>query len=519
MRTLRQCLQDYPQPLLAGIAESRHIALRHEGQPEAVEQLAAALVDALSVASAVASCSAAARTALRELSARGGRLLAPAFERNYGTIRHFGPRRLAEESPWREVCSAAEELWYRALIARGFGPTEEGVAEFVFVPSDVLPHLPVEPRGGPSAELVPTADPKRTDSANDDLLEDACTLLSFLDQERAAVDQRGRWRTQSLRRLNERLLRPVAVQDFDLSASGEPLALLLHLANDLGWAELRKGRLQLAVGPAKRWLQRSRAEQRNALWGAWRDSVLWDDVCRVPKLRCEGTWQHDPLLARQRVLTHLAKCEVSTWYDLADFTAFVKQIDPDFQRPSGRYDTWYIKHLPTGRYLTGFGDWEHVEGALIAYILAGPSHWLGGVDLGISASSGDVSSLEASSALASSDTDGTANNTMFRISSAGGALLGSSAWDPPDPSAPTIRILPDFTVRVPPGFPCLDRFRLARFTTWQASSPSFQYRITQRALRRAQAAGIDARRVLDFLHRVADGVPPNVARALQKWEE
>ena len=509
MKTLQQCLQDYPRVLLEAIAELRKVPLVSDVRKEMVDQLVAALTDPPSIVDAVASCSPEAKAALRALMAADGRIPTPAFTRAYGEVRAFGPGRLAREAPWRHPANAAEELWYRGLIARAFAPLGDGAAEFVFVPDDVLPYLPLAPAEPPRFDLAPTAEPTHVRLAYDALLEDACTLLGFVQMEGAWVDYRGHWRKHSLAALNERLLCPARLDAFDPEESGEPLALLLHLVERLGWLREERRRLCLRAASVRAWLEGTRSLQRQALWAAWRDDAEWDDLCRVPELRCEGTWRHDPLATRQKLLGYLARCRPGAWYTVGDFAAAIKAVDPDFQRPDGDYRSWYIRDRVSGRYLSGFESWEQVEGALIAYVLTGPAHWLGATDVGdLPPDASDCGAANLAEA-------------KFRLTPAGAALLGLAAeGPPPEPKPPRLTVRSDFRILAPHGTPYGDRFRLARFTVWEASRPTFRYRITQRALERAQQQGISTRRILAFLRRASGGrLPPNVVRALQRWKE
>ena len=55
MKTLQQCLQDYPRVLLEAIAELRKVPLVSDVRKEMVDQLVAALTDPPSIVDAVAS--------------------------------------------------------------------------------------------------------------------------------------------------------------------------------------------------------------------------------------------------------------------------------------------------------------------------------------------------------------------------------------------------------------------------------------------------------------------------------
>ena len=71
---------------------------------------------------------------------------------------------------------------------------------------------------------------------------------------------------------------------------------------------------------------------------------------------------------------------------------------------------------------------------------------------------------------------------------------------------------------LPIGHRIYDRFRVARFCAWEASTPAYRYRITQRGLRRAAAAGINSEQILEFLTAASDGqVPAKVSGALVQF--
>ena len=128
------------------------------------------------------------------------------------------------------------------------------------------------------------------------------------------------------------------------------------------------------------WLRQDREVQLRALADAWSASS-WNDLCHTPGLRCEGSgWQNDPIAARTALLDHLPRDE--RWYRLDDLVALIRENDPDFQRPEGNYDTWYIRDVTSSAYLRGFGSWDEVEGRLLRFLVGGPMYWLGLSEVG-----------------------------------------------------------------------------------------------------------------------------------------
>jgi hypothetical protein len=504
---------DYPGELLHGIAETRHLQLTGASPRKSVDHMSAALTDADSIVTAVESCSPDAQAALKELLRRDGRFPARAFARDFGEVRSFGPRRLARDMPWRQPANAAEELWYRGLIARGFAPLGDHTVEFVFVPSDVLPYLPLEAAHAPPFDVAAAPNPEVIQAADDCFLEDACTLLGFVQEGEAVVDHRGRWHAPALASLNQRLLRPASIESFDAGVSGDALALLLRLGRRLGWWHEAQRRLHLDDPSVRTWLQSEHSNQRFTLWSAWRDDRQWSDLCRVPGLFCEGTWQHSPLFGRRALLDHLGGCAAGLWYKTHDFVAAIKRARPDFLRPDGDYSTWYVRAEGSDQFLHGFEHWDNVEGAVIAYVLSGPAHWLGVVDVG-----GPASAFDRAEPLAGPAVD--CPDLVFRLNSSGALMLDGATPECAGAQMPRLRVHPDFRVVAPHGTPCYDRFRLAYFTVWETSRPAFGHRITQRALRRAGRMGIDRQRIIAFLQRASgNDLPPNVLQALNREEK
>lgn len=500
MLTLQQMLLDYPVALLRALATVRSVDLAAVTQPEMVEELAAALADPAGIVEAVESCTPEAQEALRQLVAAEGRMNAPAFFRLAGDMRQGGPNWLTRAQPWLAAENAAETLWYRGLIGRTFAVVAGDLAEFVYVPLDVLPWLPNGSSGQSSVQLAPTHPPAVVRSAGRTLVEDMVSLLAFVANEPVPVDSSGRWSPRAVSSLNQQLLQPVAESDLARAGtvdSGDRLSLLLSLAQSLAWVHGDTGRVRLDAPAVRSWLERTGAQQQQDLWQGWLDSKQWNDLLRTPTLRCEGSsWRNDPAGTRQRFVHNLAAAAPGIWYATADVIQVIHDVDPDFQRVDGIYTTWYIRRADEPGYLLGFEHWHDVEGALITYLLAGPLHWLGAVDLG------DPTVGIAARAVRTTDT--------------GFAWLHDRPV-PPAPPAPPPRVDSDFRVYLAHDTPAMDRFRVARFAAWEASRPEFCYRITQTSLRRAAETGITRARVVEFLHRATHNqLPGNVARALER---
>ncbi len=171
-------------------------------------------------------------------------------------------------------------------------------------------------------------------------------------------------------------------------------------------------------------------------------------------------------------------------------------VEPDFQRPTGNYDTWYLRSTGSQDFLKGFERWEEVEGALIQFLLHGPLHWLNAFDLA-EPSAGD--------------------NYLISLSAWGAIWLGHDVPQPDEQLQPTIDVAEDFTVTLSADVSLAERFRVARFAEWQSSYPDYVYRITQRALKRAAENGIATSQVVDFLSSRCRQTPARVIAALERF--
>ncbi|MCC7358616.1 MAG: hypothetical protein IT317_04015 [Anaerolineales bacterium] len=529
MPDLRRVLADHDLALLRLIAELWGQGLAAGSQREAVDELAAAMLQPERAAALVADLPPAARAAFETL-ARPGRQPLAAFARRHGELRAMGPARRDREKPWANAPTATETLWYRGLIGRAFFSEAGRHEEYLFVPDDlrslvyVAPAadaaVPAAPPGRPllpsaaSAANVASAGPPASLAAADD----SVTLLAYLQvitvraEAGGALDQRspappapGSDAPALPARHAEALARYLR--------QPEALPLYLTLLRALGLlTEAAREPFQLIPEKVQPYLQASPAARLRALAEAWRGSPDWNDLLHVPGLAFEGVgWRNDPLAARQAVLALLAAVPAGVWWSTPAFVTALKDRQPDFQRPAGDYDSWYIRAaLPAqphraagGAYLRGFENWDRVDGALVRWLIGQPLRWLGLVEVAP-----------------------TAAEPGFRLTPYGAALLDRAAWDAdadPSPVA-ALDLDPTGLVRVPGAAPAYDRFQLARLTDWlppeAAGGVVYPYRLSPAALARAARKGITVPRIIQFLERAAAGhsALPALAAALRRWE-
>lgn len=471
MPTLLQSLPVNDPAFLRIIAELWGLELESDPTPET---LSGSLLTPGLIHEIVDSLPDEAKSALFALSEAGGRLPWAAFTRRFGEIRDVGPGRRDRQKIYLQPVSAAEALYYRALLARAFFDTPSGPQEFAYIPDDLLPHIrrKISEKKDETAGLATEseeplgrpASPRECEypiSASDRLLDDLTTLLAAL---RLGMEppHAGKWRY--------------------------PLPVLMEF---LVAAQLTTNGA-LRSDAVRSFLEAPRKEALGLLVKSWRESREFNELRQAPGLICEGAWQNDPLETRQSILNLLGNIPRRRWWSLSAFIRAVKERYPDFQRPAGDYDSWFIKRASDGVYLHGFERWDEVEGALLRYFITGPLFWLGMADL---AAPGEGESVTAFRLVP---------QEAVSILEEGGKLHVSSQGK----------------IAVPRTAPRSVRYQIARFCEWDEEKPEeYHYSITTHSLKQAQAQGLKVNHLLSLLAKHASGpVPPALIKALKRWE-
>lgn len=498
MRTLLRTLQDADPALLPVLARLWDVEddLQNMSHDEAAVALTQAMLDPQRAERVWDSLDDDQRGALQALLSAGARMTASTFTRLFGEIRLMGAEQLAREKPYASPKTSAEALFYRGLIAQAFEQAETGARPVIYVPTDlalVLPRhktsyadLDDEAADEASPEL-PTIEPleevHNVVPADTSIVDDTVALLAYALLHLPELD-------------DDTLTAPhrVALLPHLLVRDEARLAFLVSLAVSANLAEVQEGRLALRRAEARRWLEAHRAAQVRQLAEAWRDSVIYRDLWHVPGLHPEPTgWPYDPVVARTAVIGFLSEfVPEQDWWSMDEFIEAVKQTDPDFQRPGGDYTSWYIRN-DEGDYLQGFESWDAVEGALLLFYLGGPMHWLGLVDLADDAA---------------------------RLTAYGRALAGFIPWPSPPEAEDKVQVQPDGTLLVSRRVPRIERFQVARFTTWLAAGDPFTYRLDAAGLARAARQGITTQHISAFIARALGDtpIPAPIVRLLETWQ-
>jgi hypothetical protein len=492
MPNLIQSIQGRDIGHLRIVAQLWGIDLAASDAEAVLKELAAALLDPKLVAEIVDSLPLEARSALETLVKAGGRLPWAVFSRRYGEIREAGAGRRDREQIYLEPISAAEVLFYRALLARTFFDLPSGAQEFAYIPEDLIPFIPnVDNRKNrerknhdsvdPVLSLVKneplgrSASPKEREHlvpVCDRLVDDATTLLAAL---RMGLPP------------PETLIPAGVVMEF-LSA-----AKIIHPSPSGGGAVMPQ------IEPVRLFLETSRQETLEGLFGAWLESETFNELHQIPTLVCEGEWSNQPHATRKYLLNLLKTIPKNQWWSLAAFIRVIKQEYPDFQRPAGDYDSWFVKRKSDGTFLRGFINWDEVDGALISYMITGPLYWLGQVELATPADSKVITAFRIVSNVRHSTPD--ARRSPFAKT---GKLYVSSQGK----------------ISIPRFLPLSARYQISRFCEWDAEkTEEYHYRVTTLSLKRAGEQGLKVNQLLSLLAKNAAGeIPPAFVKALKRWE-
>jgi hypothetical protein len=443
----------------------------------AAQELCASLLDPDLLAEILEALGVEARTALEDLVSKNGRIPWAEFIRRFGEIREMGAGRRDREHPHLTPASTAEVLFYRGLLDRAFFNTANGPQEFAFIPDDlfkIINHeghedyegktkknslvsvnsvVNSEPLGRPASP----AEKSHPTPASDSILDDATTLLAAL---RLGIEP---------------------------SETNVPRPVLEGF--------LRAAKIILKSGPkpekVKTFLEAPRYDALQMIAEAWLESETFNELRLLPGLVFEGEWNNQPAVTREFLLNLLDAIPEGKWWSLPAFIRDVKAKYPDFQRPAGDYDSWFIKREADGAYLRGFAHWEQVDGALVRYFITSILFWLGQVELAAPEEGAEPTAFRVVS-------------EKLKVKNEEGKLVARSNGQ----------------IVVPRFAPRAVRYQVARFCEWgRAKGDEYHYTITPSSLKKAGEQGLKVGHLLSLLAKyAAGGIPPVLVKALKRWE-
>ena len=438
----------------------------------ALEELCASLLDLEAVTETMDVLPAEARSALNVLVASDGKMEWSIFARKYGEIREMGAGRRDRERPHIKPISAAEILFYRGFLAKAFFDADKGAQEFAYIPEDLLELVnelafqendaevkkASEPLGRPATPVEKAHEIPATDH----VLDDATTYLAALRMGKT---------------------------DFIPEKQLTVLLTAAKLINkDIPQAEA-----------VKKFLEVSRPEALDMLFQAWLNSPTFDELRLIPSIICEGEWRNQPLVTREFLMDLVNSIPQNKWWSLPAFLRAIKEKFPDFQRPAGDYDSWFIKRASDGQFLRGFAYWDSVDGALVKYFVQ-MLHWLGRVNL-------------------AAPEEGKDATAFFLLSPALSSLEGSLVEKKEERGK--IVVASNGRITISRFFSRAVRYQISRFCEWDdEKGDDYLYSVSAQSLKRAGEQGLKAEQLLAMLVKHTNGaVPPALVKALKRWEQ
>lgn len=499
MKNLLATLHDCDPGMLPTLAEIWSVDSKSLSSDELIRQLQRAMLDPQQAEAAWDKLDEPARTALQLLvSSAQGRMKVAQFERFYGEIRKLGRAQIKREQPHLQGQSLAETLYYRGFIGEGFDKVDDHLIGFVYVPTDLIEALPLHKTsfGDLAAESAPAQDELPRIGLVDDvdevipadtsIVDDMTTLLALLQAEARPLESEGeRFVATAAESFKPHLLRP----------SQARLAFMLGVGLSAELIARQDDKAQPSRNQARTWLGASRAEQIRALARAWLDSQSYRDMWHIPGLYPDDSgWSYDAAAARKAVMELLGDLlPEQGWVSINDLIEIIKEFEPDFQRPDGDYDQWYIRN-DAGEYLSGFESWDAVEGSLIEFYIVGPMHWLGLVDIG---------------------------EDVLRLTAYGRAFLGLSEWPQVQERTTRIEIRQDGQLLASRRVNRFERFQLARFARCAGAADPYVYTLDAPGIQRAAAQGISTQHIQAFVTRQLEGkpMPLPIVKLLRNWRD
>ena len=441
-----------------------------------------------------------AHTAFFDLQKNGGTKSWSLFVRQYGGLREIGSARRDREQTYRNPISATEILWYRGLIGRSFFNSSTGPQELVYIPREfAAAELEVgSSRKRVFGQLAKASQYKVVIPHYDRILDDSVTLLAAL----RTGEQAEAWITDSWLGGN---LQTTYMQ------------FLLSLLTSAGLLDQKN---LPNINLTRSFLGNKHSAAYETLVRAWQESLKINELRMLPDLVFEGGWINDTLHARRTILKDLMQApgqqfdshsneigeiQSNSFVSIESIIESIYKYDPDFQRPTGDYDSWFIKREGSTEYLRGYEYWDQIEGAYIRFMITGPLYWLGLVEL--AGSSSDVSQKNIPA-------------EAFRFSDQSRILFEEEYIfkEPEQQSRCLVRS--DGTISLPRNFLPVVRYQIARFCEWVGfDGELYTCKLTPVSLERAAKQSLQVSHLISLLQKYSSAFPPSLEKTLARWEE
>lgn len=440
------------------------------------------------------------RQAVQTFLGSKGKMTQAFMERAFGKIRKMGDLLIKQHKPHENPASIAEALYYKGFIYEGFEHIATGMSVFWFIPPQLMMILPSNKTGYDylGDDPIPLDDSDEDDdmhsitaltgnitprmTADTSIVDDTTALLAYVQVRGGRMD--GMYFSDD---------DTIALAPQLLNSDEVRLDFIIAVAVSAGLIEERDSHLYVRRAEARKWLEDKRANQLQILIQAWLTSTLYQELWHVPNLYPQTTLDNYHPDAGRKALREFLRdfTPKGAWWSLTDFISLIQEVEPDFQRPNGDYDRWYITN-EDDEYLSGFENWDAIEGALLEFYINSPLFWLGMVDLA---------------------------DDAIRLNAYGRAFVGWDAFPAVPETDEPMKLNTDGTILISRKVSRIDRFQAMRFTQWEGkANPNmpYTYKLTQESIARASEQDITADHIATFLKRITNNapLPASVAKLL-----
>jgi hypothetical protein len=475
MPDIIQSLQGKDLQFLHGVADTWGIELEAQDLRSAIQLLAHEMDQKALFDEVLDAFDDNSKTAILELHAADGKVPWASFTRKYGEIRGMGAAKRERERPDRNPANASETLWYSGILGKAFFKLQKEPLEYAYIADEIMAFISqkdgISTGGLADSRPASSLEKQVTEPVNDSILDHMTTLLAAIRTGQPL--ENIPWRNQVI-----------------------PVSFLIHLAQ---CAHLIDEENHILPNQVRSFMEARRGEALMMLVQAWKNGPF-NDLHELPGLIFEGQWQNPAQETRQYVVDELHKIPAHTWWSLASFVESIHQNNPDFQRPAGDYDSWYIRRQNSESYLRGVRTWNEIDGALIRQMICGHMHWLGIME---------TASLEKGQA-----------PTAFRFSAWADALLAGATAPVLSAESESIKIRSDGTIHISRQASRAVRYQVARFCHMIQEEPAYyQYQIQSDSLTAASKAGLKVEQFASLLQKAGEKpIPPIVFTLLENWK-
>lgn len=450
---------------------------------QALAELVESMCDIEYLNSVVGGLDEAALNALDVLFQNGGKMPLPQFSRKYGEIREVGAGKRDRERLYDSPISAAEVLFYRGLIGKGFIKSMDASVEQVFLPDEIIQGM--ELLGYEVAYTEPESDPQTLQEPEAPPLELAASLPGRSATEAEAekpllrdTDLLSELTTVVCAYRNQQAFPQISLT----KSEADGLLLGAGIISETG----------LETNAVKRFLEIDRDQALEMLFRGWLDATRFSELRNVSGIEFEGEWIEPVVQTRSFLLKLFELVPIGKWWNLAAFIRYIKENTPDFQRPAGNYEVWLMKRASDGEYLKGYRHWDEVEGRLIEYFLTRPLRWFKMIDL--------------------AGSNGSEVVTAFRVKAKDRAILNEEG---------KLSVSSNGQIVLQKDSPRVIRYHVSRFCEApKITREQFIFKVTHASLNRAQDQGLTTEQLVGLLKKNSEQpIPPLFLKTLDRWKK